>query len=101
LPGVAVDVPPEVVPCQYIVPLEPFAAVREVDPQKDPEDGFTTTAFGNGFTVMVKLLEVAGEPVEHGDAFEVMIQVTASPLFKVDEAKVGEFVPTLDPFTRH
>ena len=50
---------------------------------------------------MVKLLEVTGEPVKHGDAFEVKIQVTTSPLFNVDEAKVGESVPTLDPFTRH
>ena len=50
---------------------------------------------------MVKLFEVAGEPVKHGTAFEVKIQVTMSPLLKVDEAKVGDSVPALDPFTCH
>jgi hypothetical protein len=45
--------------------------------------------------------EVAGEPVKQGVAFEVRIQVTTSPLFNEDEAKVGEFVPTLEPFTCH
>jgi hypothetical protein len=72
-----------------------------VDPQKEPLTGFTTTASGSGLTVMVKLFEVAGEPDKHGVAFEVRIQVTTSPLFKVDEAKVGESVPALDPFTCH
>ena len=50
---------------------------------------------------MVKLFEVAGEPVKHGAAFEVRKQVTTSPLFRADEAKVGESIPALDPFTCH
>ena len=50
---------------------------------------------------MVKLFEVAGEPVKHGDAFEVRMHVTTSPLFKIDEVKVDELVPTFNPFTCH
>ena len=60
-----------------------------------------TLTLGNGFTVMVKLFEVAGEPVKQGVAFDVRIQVTTSPLFNADEVKVGESVPTFDPFTCH
>ncbi len=50
---------------------------------------------------MVMVFDVAGEPVKQGVAFDVKIHDTTSPLFNVDEAKVGEFVPTLDPFTCH
>jgi len=78
-----------------------LAAVSTVDPQKEPLAGFTVTAFGNGFTVIVSVFEVAGEPVKHGVAFEVRIQVTTSPLFNVDEAKVVELVPAFTPFTCH
>ena len=72
-----------------------------VDPQKEPLAGLTVTGFGNGFTVIVSVFEVAGEPVEHGDAFDVRIQVTTSPLFNVDVAKVVELVPAFTPLTCH
>ena len=84
-----------------MVPLEPLAAFRVADPQKDPVDGFITTAFGNGFTVMIKLFEVAGEPVKQGVALEVKTHVTASPLFKLDVTNVGELVPAFTPLICH
>jgi hypothetical protein len=51
-------------------------------------------------TVIVTVLEVAVT----GDAqvaLEVIITVTTSELFNVEEVKVEEFVPTLPPFTCH
>ena len=38
-----------------------------------------------GLTVIVIALDVAGEPVKQGDALDVNIQVTISPLLKVVE----------------
>jgi hypothetical protein len=51
-------------------------------------------------TVMVTELEVAGLP-NTPLKFEVITQVTTSPLTSVDELYVVEFVPTLAPFTFH
>ena len=48
--GVAVEVPFEVVPSKYIVPLPPFAAVIVVLPQKVPAP-LATTVVGSAFTV--------------------------------------------------
>jgi hypothetical protein len=40
---------------------------------------------GNALTVMVIALEVAGDPVRHGLALDVITTVTTSPLFNVAE----------------
>ena len=63
--GVAVKV--TLVPEQIVVP--------------DP-DAMLTLAGRFGFTVIVMLFDVAGEPVAQV-AFDVMINFTTSPLFKV------------------
>ena len=61
-----------------------------------------TLAVSVGFTVIVMLLEVAGEPVKQGDAVEVISTVTISPLVNVDPVKVDAVSPgTLIPFTCH
>ena len=52
-------------------------------------------------TVMFTVFEVAGEPLRHGVAFEVSVQVTASPLLSVLLLKVALFVPALLPLTFH
>ena len=53
-----------------------------------------------GFTVIVILLLLAVDEVTH-PIEEVIIQVTASPLFNADDEKVALFVPTGEPFTNH
>ena len=63
--------------------------------------GEAVTNSGKAFTVVVMLFDVAGEPVKHGVALEVITTVTTSPLFNVDVVYVVLFVPTFDPFTRH
>ena len=52
-------------------------------------------------TVIVILFDVAGEPVKHGVAFEVITTLTVSPFVNADEVKVSLFVPTLAPLTFH
>ena len=52
-------------------------------------------------TVMLMLLDVAGDPVKHGVALLVNTTVTASLLFKVVVAKVALLVPAFTPFTCH
>ena len=64
-------------------------------------DAMLTLAGKIGFTVVVILFEVAGEPVKHGVAFEVITTLTTSPLFNVVVVNVVLFVPTFEPFTRH
>ena len=55
-----------------------------------------------GFTVIVIVFDVAGEPVKQGDAVEVISTVTISPLVNVDPVKVDAVSPgTLIPFTCH
>jgi hypothetical protein len=54
-----------------------------------------------GFTVMVTVLDVAGEPVKQGVAFDVNTQVTLLAFARVVEVYVALFVPTLVPFTFH
>ena len=53
------------------------------------------------FTVIVIVFEVAGEPVKHGEAFEVITTLTVFPLVKVDEVNVALLVPAFTPFTFH
>jgi tetrahydromethanopterin S-methyltransferase subunit E len=65
-------------------------------------DADTDTLAGKfGFTVMVIPVDVAGEPVKHGLAFEVSCTVTTSLLFSVVVVNVLLLVPTLVPFTFH
>ena len=59
-----------------------------------------TLAGSSGFTVIVIGFDVAGEPVAQV-AFDVIITVTTSPLFKALLEKVALFVPTLLLFTCH
>jgi hypothetical protein len=83
LVGVAVKVTEA--PAQIVEP-EPLAMLTE---------GVTEV-----FTVMAILLEVAVVGLAQA-ALDVSTQVTASELARVVEAKVAEFVPTLEPFTFH
>ena len=56
---------------------------------------------GSAFTVMVIAFEVAGEPVRHGLALDVITTVTICPLVNVVVVKVVLFVPAFVPFTFH
>ena len=76
LVGVAVNV--TLVPAQIVVAL---AAIL-------------TLAVNIGLTVIEILLDVAGEPVKHGVAFEVITTLTEFPLVNVEEVNVALFVPT-------
>ena len=51
--AVSVDVPLEVIPWKYIVPLPPLAAVMVVLPQNGPPAPLTVTMVGNGLTSAV------------------------------------------------
>lgn len=53
-----------------------------------------------GFTVIVSVFDVAGDPVTQ-DELDVITTLTISPLFNVVVVKVLLFVPTLVPFTCH
>ena len=53
-----------------------------------------------GFTVIVKVFDVAGFPVAHV-AFDVSVHVTASVFDNVVLEYVALFVPTFIPFTVH
>jgi len=53
-----------------------------------------------GLTVILIVFDVAGLPVAHV-AFEVRIQVTLFPLARAALVYVGEFDPTLAPFSCH
>ena len=65
-------------------------------------DADTDTLAGKfGLTVIVTPLEVAGDPVKHGLAFEVSSTVTTSLLFNVVVVYVLLLVPTFVPFTFH
>ena len=54
-----------------------------------------------GFTVIVTVFDVAGEPVKHGVAFDVITTVTKSLFAKAVDEKIALFVPALTPFTFH
>ena len=55
---------------------------------------------GLGFTVIVVVGDVAGEPVAQV-ALEVSMQVTASLLLNDEDVYVVLLAPTLEPFTCH
>ena len=57
-----------------------------------------------GITVDVTTMLIAFEVAVVGEAqgeLDVMITVITSPLFRVEEVKVGELVPAFTPFTCH
>ena len=59
--GVAVEVPPEVVPWKYIVPSPPFAAVIVEGLQNVPAP-VTVVAAGNGLMVTAALPSAPQQP---------------------------------------
>lgn len=63
-------------------------------------DKMLTLAGRFGFTVIVIVFDVAGEPVAQV-AFDVMMTLTMSPLFNVVVVNVVLFVPAFAPFTCH
>ena len=60
-----------------------------------------TLAGNNEFTVVVIDPDVAGLPVKHGVALDVITTVTTSPLTKVVVVYLLLFVPTLLPLSFH
>ena len=60
-----------------------------------------TEAFNCGLTVIVIPFDVAGEPVKHGVALEVITTVTTSLFANVVEVKVALLVPTFNPLILH
>jgi hypothetical protein len=58
-------------------------------------------AVGEALTVIVIPEDVAGDPVRHGVASEVITTVTTSPLTRADDMNDGLFVPVLTPFILH
>ena len=54
-----------------------------------------------GLTVILMLLDVAGEPVKHGVALLVNTTVTASLFTEVVVVNVALLVPAFTPFTFH
>jgi len=81
--GVAVNVTD--VPAQIVVAL---AAIE-------------TLAVRIGLTTIVTPFDVAGEPVKHGVAFDIITQVTTSLFANVAEVNVAEFVPAFVPLIFH
>jgi hypothetical protein len=63
--------------------------------------GEAVTNSGKAFTVVVMLFDVAGDPVKHGVAFEVITTVTIWPFVNDVVVYVALVLPTFDPFTRH
>jgi hypothetical protein len=75
--------------------------VTDVPEQIAEDVELIITDAGPGGTTVIEIeLDVAGEPVAQLK-LDVMITVTMSPLAKVLVVYVGEFVPTLPPFTCH
>jgi len=56
---------------------------------------------GSAFTVVVIAFDVAGEPVRHGLALEVITTVTICPFVNAFVVKVALLVPAFVPFTFH
>ena len=84
--------------------MPPFIAVAvkvtEVPEQTGLAEAATETLTGiNGFSTMMIVLDVAGEPVAQV-SFEVSLQVTMS-LFNGKYAYTGLSVPTIVPLTFH
>ncbi len=64
-------------------------------------DVIVTLAGWFALTVVVMLFDVAGDPVKHGVAFDVITTVTTSPLANAVVVYVELFAPTLLPFNLH
>ena len=64
-------------------------------------DAMLTLAGRFAFTVVVIPFDVAGEPVKHGVAFDVITTVTTSLFVNDALVYVALFVPTLVPFNFH
>ena len=64
-------------------------------------DAMLTLAGRFAFTVVVIPFDVAGEPVKHGVAFDVITTVTTSLFVNVLVINVALFVPTLFPLSFH
>ena len=64
-------------------------------------DAMLTLAGKFAFTVVVMPFDVAGEPVKHGVALEVITTVTTSLFVNVLVVYVTLFVPTLFPLSFH
>jgi hypothetical protein len=60
-----------------------------------------TLACRSGLTTMIIPVEVAGDPLRHGVAFDVITTVTTSLLLRTDDVKVELLVPAFIPFTFH
>ena len=56
---------------------------------------------GAALTVIVTVFDVAGEPVRHGLALDVITTITASPFANAALVYVWLFEPTLAPFSFH
>ena len=74
-------------------------------PEHIAPEGFAeinTLAGRLGFTVIAIPFDIAGLPVRHGDAFDVITHVTTSVFTKAELVYVGEFIPTsVVPFNFH
>ena len=64
-------------------------------------DAMLTLAGKFGFTVVVILFDVAGDPVKHGVAFDVITTLTTSLFASVVVVNVALFVPAFTPFSFH
>ena len=64
-------------------------------------DAMLTLAGKFGFTVVVILFDVAGDPVKHGVAFDVITTLTTSLFASVVVVNVALFVPVFTPFSFH
>ena len=64
-------------------------------------DAMLTLAVRIGLTIVVIPFDVAGEPVKHGVALDVITTDTTSSLDNVDVINVALLVPTLAPFSFH
>ena len=65
-------------------------------------DPTLTLAGKFGLTVIVTVFDVAGEPVEHGLAFDVITTLTVFPFANVVEVNVAAVCPeTFVPLTFH
>ena len=64
-------------------------------------DAMLTLAGRFGFTVIVMEFDIAGDPVKHGLAFDVITTDTTSPFDNAALLYVDEFDPTLMLFNFH
>jgi len=92
--------PPEALAYQSIVSPVPALAEIITVPVAQREPPKLVGAEGNAFTVVVILLEVAGEPVTQV-AVDVITTVTTSLFAKAVVVNVVLLVPTLFPLSFH